>query len=221
MAKRKKSESEPEATSPAPEPGSPEPGTTGNSGTGTSGSTGTTGGNSNRRRKKKQVARVQHAEEGGAKGAEDQPVEGAEEEELTPEEKRKVERKLKKERKKVEKRLLREAGLPVPKKEIPERPLALDLALQYLSRWATKREEWRFQKTRQTWLLQNMYDCDKVPDKYFDQLLEYLDGLKGNARQVTVQKAEALMKESGTTEEPGEDLVTKCRRARQVLQQLS
>jgi hypothetical protein len=29
-------------------------------------------------------------------------------------------------------------------------------------RWAQKQESWRFQKTRQTWLLLHMYDEDKV-----------------------------------------------------------
>lgn len=29
-------------------------------------------------------------------------------------------------------------------------------------RWAQKQKSWRFQKTRQTWLLLNMYDEDKV-----------------------------------------------------------
>lgn len=28
--------------------------------------------------------------------------------------------------------------------------------------WAEKRTEWKFQKTRQTWLLQHMFDSDKV-----------------------------------------------------------
>lgn len=31
-----------------------------------------------------------------------------------------------------------------------------------LSSWAQKRQSWRFQKTRQTWLLLHMYDRDQV-----------------------------------------------------------
>ncbi|XP_067859018.1 uncharacterized protein C7orf50-like [Heptranchias perlo] len=143
-----------------------------------------------------------------------------EEEELTPEEKRKIERKLKKERKKEEKQLLREAGLSV-KKERPPTSSASELALEYLTRWCKKHKEWRFQKTRQTWLLQHMYDCDKISDKHFSLLLKYLDGLKGNARELTIQKAEALVKASESTDDSTEDSPPKIERMRQVLQLLS
>ncbi|NP_001411256.1 protein cholesin isoform f [Homo sapiens] len=40
-----------------------------------------------------------------------------------------------------------------------------------------------------------MYDSDKVPDEHFSTLLAYLEGLQGRARELTVQKAEALMRE--------------------------
>ena len=35
-------------------------------------------------------------------------------------------------------------------------------ALEYLKRWKLQRSEWSFQKVRQVWLLQNMYDEKKV-----------------------------------------------------------
>lgn len=35
-------------------------------------------------------------------------------------------------------------------------------ALQYLHQWKKNRDCWRFQKVRQTWLLQNMYNREKV-----------------------------------------------------------
>ncbi|XP_041062051.1 uncharacterized protein C7orf50 [Carcharodon carcharias] len=142
-----------------------------------------------------------------------------EEEELTAEEKRKIERKQKKERKKKEK-LLRETDVLVEKVK-PQQSSANDLALEYLTRWSKKHKEWKFQKTRQTWLLQHMYDCDKISDKHFTVLLKYLDGLKGNAREVTIQKAEALIKELETTDDSTEDSPAKIERIRQVLQLLS
>ncbi|XP_072337091.1 protein cholesin isoform X2 [Scyliorhinus torazame] len=143
-----------------------------------------------------------------------------EEEELTAEEKRKIERKLKKERKKKEKQLLNEAGALVEKVK-PQQSSAKDLALKYLMRWSKKHKDWRFQKTRQTWLLKHMYDCDKMSDKHFTALLNYLDGLKGNAREVTIQKAEALMEDLETTDGSTEDSPAKIERIRQVLQILS
>ncbi|XP_067406992.1 uncharacterized protein C7orf50 homolog isoform X2 [Emydura macquarii macquarii] len=140
--------------------------------------------------------------------------------ELNTEKKRTLERKLKKERKKEEKKLMREAGIAA-KKEEPKKPSGAELALEYLSSWSKKTNEWKFQKTRQTWLLLHMYDKEKVPDEYFSVLLDYLEGLKGSARDVTMQKAEALMKEydNSDTEDPG--LLEKCERIRKVLQLLS
>ncbi|KAM9372676.1 protein cholesin [Phaethornis superciliosus] len=143
-----------------------------------------------------------------------------EEEELTAEEKRKLERKLKKERKKKEKQLLREAGISTKKVE-PKKPSGCELALAYLTSWSENPEEWKFQKTRQTWLLLHMYDKDKVPDKYFTILLDYLQGLQGGARDITVQKAEAFMKEFDGSDVEDPNLLAKCERIRQVLQLLS
>ncbi|KAG8433036.1 hypothetical protein GDO86_017345, partial [Hymenochirus boettgeri] len=139
---------------------------------------------------------------------------------LTPEERRVLERKLKKERKKEEKRMKRESGIE-EKKEEPQKPSACELALQYLKSWSKSHEEWRFQKTRQTWLLLNMYDPEKVPDKYFKILMDYMGGLKGSARDTTVQKAEALMKEYDSSDTNEETNVLKVSRIKDVLQLLS
>lgn len=57
----------------------------------------------------------------------------AADEDLTPEERRKLERKLKKERKKEEKKLMREAGISTKKAE-PKKLSGPELALAYLTR---------------------------------------------------------------------------------------
>ncbi|XP_021267881.1 uncharacterized protein C7orf50 homolog isoform X2 [Numida meleagris] len=143
-----------------------------------------------------------------------------EEEDLTPEERRKLERKLKKERKKEEKKLMREAGISTKKAE-PKKLSGSELALAYLTSWSENPEEWKFQKTRQTWLLSHMYEKEKVPDEYFTILLDYLQGLKGSARDTTVQKAEALMQELDGSDVEDPSAMEKCERIRQVLQLLS
>ncbi|XP_062945123.1 uncharacterized protein C7orf50 homolog isoform X2 [Cynocephalus volans] len=142
--------------------------------------------------------------------------------ELSPEEKRVLERKLKKERKKEEKKRLQEVGVAETRSP-PARRSGAELALDYLCGWAQKHKNWRFQKTRQTWLLLHMYDSDKVPNEYFSTLLAYLEGLKGRARELTVQKAEALMQELDETGagDPDPFLLGKTQRIRQVLQLLS
>lgn len=144
--------------------------------------------------------------------------------ELSAEEKRVLERKLKKERRKEERKRLREAAAaaPAPAQPLPAKPSSAQLALDYLCGWARKHQGWRFQKTRQTWLLVRMFDCDQVPEQHFPTLLAYLEGLRGRARELTVQKAEALMRqldEAGAA--PGPALLESSRRARQVLQLLS
>ncbi|KAM5301304.1 protein cholesin isoform 2-T3 [Glossophaga mutica] len=68
-----------------------------------------------------------------------------------------------------------------------------------------------------------MYDGDQVPEEHFPALLAYLEGLRGRARELTLQKAEALMREldqaGADTQDP--PLRAKTQRVRQVLQLLS
>ncbi|XP_061064006.1 uncharacterized protein C7orf50 homolog isoform X2 [Eubalaena glacialis] len=67
-----------------------------------------------------------------------------------------------------------------------------------------------------------MYDRDQVPDEHFSTLLAYLEGLRGRARELTVQKAEVLMRELDEAG-AGADapLPGRTQRVRQVLQLLS
>ncbi|XP_043957607.1 uncharacterized protein C7orf50 homolog [Gambusia affinis] len=138
---------------------------------------------------------------------------------LTPEEKRVLERKLKKIRKKEEKKKLKESGLTDPKTAEP-RPSASKQALDYLTCWAESRSAWKFQKIRQTWLLQHMYDSEKVPDDTFVVLLQYLEGMFGRAKETTVQKALALVEESGKAPQDA-SVQQGAQRAREIIQLLS
>ncbi|XP_063447105.1 uncharacterized protein C7orf50 homolog [Mytilus trossulus] len=89
-----------------------------------------------------------------------------------------------------------------------------ELAIAYLKLWKKNREEWKFQKVRQVWLLSNMLDSDLVKDKHFETLLLYLDGLKGKARETTSTAAQNII-------ESESDSGVKVDRARQIVQQLS
>lgn len=139
------------------------------------------------------------------------------EEDLTPEEKRVLERKMKKILKKEEKKRLREEGETQPK---TEGPTAAQQALDYLTCWSKNRPEWKFQKTRQTWLLQHMFDSEKISDEKFSVLLEYLEGLRGAAKDTTVQKALVLVQQSGE-EADDTSIQQRAQRAREVIQLLS
>jgi len=51
-------------------------------------------------------------------------------------------------------------------------------ALNYLVMWSTKETSgWKFNKTRQVWLLKHMYNLETVPPKYFKLMLKYLDSI--------------------------------------------
>ncbi|XP_058477494.1 uncharacterized protein C7orf50 homolog [Solea solea] len=144
------------------------------------------------------------------------------EEDLSPEEKRVLERKmkkiLKKEEKKKKKKL--EAEGEASQKTEASGPTAPQHALDYLTCWAENRTAWKFQKTRQTWLLQHMFDSQKISDDNFSVLLQYLEGLRGTAKDTSVQKALALVEESGHT--PDDAVVQqRAHRAREVIQLLS
>ncbi|XP_055038001.2 protein cholesin isoform X2 [Misgurnus anguillicaudatus] len=142
------------------------------------------------------------------------------EEDLSPEERRVLERKLKKILKKEEKKKMKEEGIST-KPETVMTNVAEKQALEYLTCWSERRDEWRFQKTRQTWLLQHMYDSVKVPDSYFEVLLSYLEGLQGAAREKSLQKAEAIVRWEGQGDD-GEtaDDEKKKHRAKLVIQLL-
>ncbi|KAK9953004.1 hypothetical protein ABG768_017030 [Culter alburnus] len=142
------------------------------------------------------------------------------EEELSPEEKRVLERKVKKILKKEEKKKLKEEG-KYTKPEKSKSSVKEKQALEYLTCWSEKREEWKFNKNSQTWLLHHMFDSVKVSDDHFEVLLSYLDGLRGTARDSTLQKAEAIVRWEGQGEEADTaDAEKRKLRAKQVVQML-
>lgn len=62
--------------------------------------------------------------------------------------------------------------------------------------------------------------CVQIPDEKFPVLLQYVEGLRGGARDTTVQKALALVNESGQAPEDG-IVQQRAQRAREVIQLLS
>uniref|UniRef100_A0A8C6PL75 Zmp:0000000624 n=1 Tax=Nothobranchius furzeri TaxID=105023 RepID=A0A8C6PL75_NOTFU len=138
---------------------------------------------------------------------------------LSPEERRVLERKMKKIRKKEEKKRLKKEGQTTLKTQ-DVGPSASKQAQDYLTCWAENRSAWKFQKIRQTWLLQHMFDSEKVSDEKFPVLLQYLEGLCGGSKDTTVQKALSLVEESGKA--PDDAVVQqRAHRAREVIQLLS
>ncbi|KAL5018847.1 hypothetical protein ScPMuIL_004569 [Solemya velum] len=127
-----------------------------------------------------------------------------EEQALLDAKKKKKEKKKKKAEEKKNKKELDE------KKESAKTP-----ALEYLKQWKSDRKNWKFQKVRQVWVLQHMYDDAQITDDNFEIVLEYLEGLKGQSKDMTVKKAEEML-----PDDIDEDDV-RYKRARQVIQLLT
>lgn len=54
--------------------------------------------------------------------------------------------------------------------------------------------DWRFNKTRQIWVLKHLYDEERVEKSMFKKLvLPYVAGLQGGAREVSRPVVDALM----------------------------
>jgi len=62
-------------------------------------------------------------------------------------------------------------------------------ALSYLKTWAEDRESWKFEKCRQIWLINHIYDTDNVPEDSFPSLIEYLGSIKGGMRDKVLEGA--------------------------------
>ncbi|KAL9956885.1 hypothetical protein ACROYT_G038438 [Oculina patagonica] len=90
--------------------------------------------------------------------------------------------------------------------------------IDYLHTWHNSRGNWNFKKVRQVWLLQNMFDQEQISDENFQILLKYLEGLKGAAKDKTIEMAEQSL-ESGTGASEQDAVVES--RVRQVLQLLT
>ncbi|XP_074642879.1 cholesin-like [Tubulanus polymorphus] len=105
-----------------------------------------------------------------------------------------------------------------------EKATQAEFSLDYLKLWKSDRKNWHFKKTRQVWLLRNLYDSDKISDKHFQSLLEYMVDMKGKARESTIEQAEKMIETdppSDSEAEGSDKLKEKSDRAKQILQMLS
>lgn len=79
----------------------------------------------------------------------------------------------------------------------PETEKAGHHALEYLRQWTARGEGgWKFNKTRQTYLLKFWPDRARVPNDEFKQLLEYMLSLPTGGAQRTIDQARAVAEEA-------------------------
>ncbi|KAB0799493.1 hypothetical protein PPYR_07373 [Photinus pyralis] len=62
-------------------------------------------------------------------------------------------------------------------------------SLNYLSKWKHARNDWKFEKNRQVWLKQNMFNAEKIPEEFWETLTEYFSNSQGNVRKNILDEA--------------------------------
>lgn len=166
-------------------------------------------------KKKKKKRKLEETMDGMKTTQKSDKVENIKQHETEPELKHK-EKKNKKKKMKVE---------ITEKDSESNTPDAAELATDYLTKWEKDRSNWSFKKVRQVWLLQNMYDVEKLPEEHFPTLLKYLEGLKGMARDKSSQQAEEMIQRHDDDDDSDSDSKKPSReqydRARQVYQMLA
>ncbi|ANB13666.1 hypothetical protein AWJ20_4609 [Sugiyamaella lignohabitans] len=78
----------------------------------------------------------------------------------------------------------------LPKNERPPPPEADQLA--YLRQYHEDKENWKFSKQKQNWILKNLYT---IEESYAEALDSYVDGLVGGARDRVVEEARKVISE--------------------------
>ncbi|CAD6201391.1 GSCOCG00000194001-RA-CDS [Cotesia congregata] len=119
---------------------------------------------------------------------------------------------------------------------------AMDKALNYVSmlnffstllhlteilvqQWKHAKSQWKFEKLKQIWLMDNLLDQECVPDSVFPTVLEYFEGCKGMARETLYKKGVEVIKKYEQNQEKEDETdevveTVEYKRARELLQAL-
>ncbi|XP_028127750.2 uncharacterized protein C7orf50 [Diabrotica virgifera virgifera] len=93
--------------------------------------------------------------------------------------------------------------------------------LNYLSKWKHSRSEWKFEKLKQIWLSNNLFDSAKIPEEFWATTLEYFTQSRGFVRKVILRDALKLIENDKADEDnPDEEYQSKLKRARDIVQSL-
>ncbi|XP_056642164.1 uncharacterized protein C7orf50 homolog [Diorhabda sublineata] len=94
--------------------------------------------------------------------------------------------------------------------------------LNYLSKWKHSRTEWKFEKLKQIWLSQNLFDSAKIPEEFWETAVEYFSQSRGFIKKLILREAMKIIEEQDKAEEENtdEDYIIKVNRARGIVQTL-
>lgn len=95
-------------------------------------------------------------------------------------------------------------------------------ALNYLSKWKHSRDQWKFEKLKQVWLQQSLFDLSKIPNEFWDTTVDYFSGARGAIREKILKDALEIIEKDDNTEEENldEEYMQKLKRARDIVQNL-
>lgn len=65
--------------------------------------------------------------------------------------------------------------------------------IEYLNKWKSNRDSWKFEKLRQISIQNHLYDEASIDDDLWWLIVEYLSGAKGAARECIVKKSEEVI----------------------------
>ncbi|KAG6794540.1 hypothetical protein HZU73_10105 [Apis mellifera caucasica] len=106
-------------------------------------------------------------------------------------------------------------------KRMASKTEAMKKGLNYVSKWKYARTEWKFEKLRQIWLIENLLDEISIPNDIFPTVLEYFEGCKGMAREQLLKKGMDVIRKVEENEENKNKVESVVyQRARRLLQAL-
>ncbi|GJQ78818.1 hypothetical protein Trydic_g2660 [Trypoxylus dichotomus] len=92
--------------------------------------------------------------------------------------------------------------------------------LSYLSLWKHSRLQWKFEKLKQIWLQQNVFDDVKIPDEFFNVLVEYFNSAKGKVKSNILKEATTIVDSVSEIDSESIETNVKYLRARNIVQNL-
>lgn len=96
--------------------------------------------------------------------------------------------------------------------------------IEYLNKWKSDRDSWKFEKLRQISIQNSLYDEAHIDDDLWWLVTEYLSGAKGAARECIIKKSQDIINDidSRLTETNKKEMLSlkNYKRAREMLQLL-
>ncbi|EME83422.1 uncharacterized protein MYCFIDRAFT_81712 [Pseudocercospora fijiensis CIRAD86] len=111
-------------------------------------------------------------------------------------------RKKKKKQKKAKKSTKTAAeGAETVTKSVPD-------YVEYLLQYQRDKDNWKFNKNKQNDLFRNLFNISRIPSEHTPAVVQYIKGLKGQARQRIAEQAEDVLKAIWVSENEGADAMS-------------